>query len=82
MFFTYMYMFMNSILFVCTFYQDIDISATTCGRGQLVFGDHEGYVHMVDRQFQVSAFKAYMLRVSHIVQMKQHNIIVTIGVKF
>ena len=60
--------------------QSIDISATASGRGQLIFGDHDGNLHFIDRDLQMSSFKAYILRVTHLYQLKQHNILITVGV--
>lgn len=60
--------------------QDINISASVSGRGQLIFGDHDGYLHMLNRELQINSFKAYEIRVSHLFQMKQHNLLISIGV--
>ncbi|KAK2167121.1 hypothetical protein LSH36_32g21058 [Paralvinella palmiformis] len=62
-----------------SFLQSIDISATASGRGQLIFGDHDGNLHFIDRDLQMSSFKAYILRVTHLYQLKQHNILITVG---
>ena len=61
-------------------YQDMNISACTSGRGQLILSDHEGALYFVDRQMELKMFRAYEIRVSHLHQMKQHNILVTVGV--
>ncbi|XP_064597137.1 vacuolar protein sorting-associated protein 11 homolog [Liolophura sinensis] len=58
---------------------DVNIAAVASGRGQIVVGDHEGVLYFITRQLQMSAFKAYEIRVSHIFQMKQHNLLLTIG---
>ncbi|KAK2192568.1 hypothetical protein NP493_28g12051 [Ridgeia piscesae] len=49
------------------------------GRGQLVLGDEEGSLYFVSRQLDVSSFHAYELCVTHLYQLKQHNILVTVG---
>ncbi|CAG2230700.1 PEP5 [Mytilus edulis] len=59
--------------------KDINISASVSGRGQLIFGDHDGYLHMLNRELQINSFKAYEIRVSHLFQMKQHNLLISIG---
>ena len=69
-------------LVVSLCYQDVNISACVSGRGQLVVGDHEGYVYLVNKQLSLNMFKAYEIRVSHLHQMKQHNLLVSIGVEF
>ena len=61
-------------------YQDMNISACTSGRGQLILSDHEGALYFLDRQMELKMFRAYEIRVSHLHQMKQHNILVTVGV--
>ena len=57
------------------------MSACTSGRGQLVLGDEEGSLYFVSRQLDVSSFHAYELCVTHLYQLKQHNILVTVGVR-
>ncbi|KAJ8020828.1 Vacuolar protein sorting-associated protein 11-like [Holothuria leucospilota] len=59
--------------------KDIDITVCTSGHGSIVFGDTEGTVHMLSRDLDVISFRAYELRVTHLYQLKQHNIIVSIG---
>lgn len=62
------------------FLQDVNVSACSSGRGQLVVGDFEGNIYFINRQLTLSSFRAYDIRVTHMHQMKQHNILVTIGV--
>eukprot|EP01064_Diplonema_japonicum_P014952 TRINITY_DN2270_c6_g1_i1.p1 TRINITY_DN2270_c6_g1~~TRINITY_DN2270_c6_g1_i1.p1 ORF type:complete len:956 (+),score=233.73 TRINITY_DN2270_c6_g1_i1:90-2957(+) len=49
------------------------------GRGQLVFGDHEGVVKMYDRSFQCQQFKAFHGPVTHLYQVKQLKCLVAVG---
>ena len=56
------------------------MSACAYGRGQLVVADTEGSLYFVNRHLELMCFKAYELSVSHLFQMKQHNILVSIGV--
>ena len=60
--------------------QGTDVSVCESGRGQLVVGDYEGNMFFVNRQLQVTSFKAYEIRVSHLFQMKHQNILLSIGV--
>ena len=62
--------------------QSLDISCSTYGRGQLVFGDHLGSLYFLTRHFELTSFKAYGIRVTHLHQAKQHGILVSIGVRF
>ncbi|XP_052690623.1 vacuolar protein sorting-associated protein 11 homolog [Crassostrea angulata] len=59
--------------------KDVNISACVSGRGQLIVGDHEGYVYLINKQLSLNMFKAYEIRVSHLYQLKQHNLLVSIG---
>ncbi|RIB17075.1 hypothetical protein C2G38_2001460 [Gigaspora rosea] len=57
-----------------------DLSVNTSGRGNIILADSSGYVHIVDRSFNVQSFLAYEGgRVSHMKQMKPKNILSTIG---
>uniref|UniRef100_A0A8C4Q9L1 Vacuolar protein sorting-associated protein 11 homolog n=1 Tax=Eptatretus burgeri TaxID=7764 RepID=A0A8C4Q9L1_EPTBU len=58
---------------------DLNISVCSCGKGHLVFGDLDGNVHTLNRNLQLQSFKAYELRVTHLYQLKQHNLIVSVG---
>eukprot|EP01137_Pigoraptor_chileana_P023996 Opistho-2@91225 len=59
--------------------QSLDISASTSGRGFLVFGDTSGSIHLVDRTFAITSFKAYEIRVTHLLQAKQHGVLISVG---
>ena len=61
--------------------QSIHILCGTCGRGQMVFGDIEGNLHFLSRQLELNSFRAYEIRVAKVYQLKQHNILITIGVR-
>ncbi|XP_031570001.1 vacuolar protein sorting-associated protein 11 homolog [Actinia tenebrosa] len=59
--------------------KDINISACSSGRGQMIFGDNSGSIHFLDRDLQLSSFKAFEIKASHLYQLKQHNILVSVG---
>ncbi|XP_067666114.1 vacuolar protein sorting-associated protein 11 homolog [Haliotis asinina] len=59
--------------------KDKNVSVCASGRGQLIVGDFDGNIYLINRQLQMSSFKGYEIRVSHLHQMKQHNILVSIG---
>lgn len=63
-----------------TLLKSIDIVASSHGRGQLVFADALGFVHLVDRSWNTSSFPAYDRAITHIHQLKQRNILLTIGI--
>jgi hypothetical protein len=63
-----------------TLFKSIDMVASSHGRGQLVFADALGFVHIVDRGWNTSSFPAYDRAVTHLHQMKQRNILLTIGI--
>ncbi|XP_041030262.1 vacuolar protein sorting-associated protein 11 homolog isoform X2 [Carcharodon carcharias] len=58
---------------------DSAISVCTSGRGSLVLGDIEGNIWFLSRILQFSSFQAYKLRVTHLYQLKQHSILVSVG---
>lgn len=57
----------------------LDVTCVATGRGQVVFGDSSGLIHIADRSFNLSSFQAYNVRVSHLKQMKLRNILISIG---
>ncbi|XP_064651834.1 vacuolar protein sorting-associated protein 11 homolog [Lineus longissimus] len=59
--------------------KDIIVTGCASGRGQIIVADCEGLIYLVNRQLEIIAFTAYAIRVSHLTQLKQHNILVTIG---
>ncbi|CAI9739698.1 sorting-associated 11 homolog [Octopus vulgaris] len=59
--------------------KDINISACASGRGQIIIGDHNGFLHFINRKMEITEFEAYKIRVSHLFQMKQHNLLISIG---
>ncbi|KAJ5070611.1 vacuolar protein sorting-associated protein [Anaeramoeba ignava] len=59
-----------------------ELSYTCCssGKGRLVFGDSSGLIHFVNRQFQIyESFQAFKNNISNIYQLKQSNILISIG---
>lgn len=51
------------------------------GRGYIILADSKGNVYIVDRSFKTQMFIAYDGgRVTHLKQLKQKNILVTVGV--
>ncbi|XP_070533237.1 vacuolar protein sorting-associated protein 11 homolog [Ptychodera flava] len=59
--------------------KDINIAVCASGRGQIVVGDIEGTIFFLNRHLVLQAFSAYEIRVTHLFQLKQHNILVSIG---
>ncbi|XP_071958560.1 vacuolar protein sorting-associated protein 11 homolog isoform X2 [Antedon mediterranea] len=57
----------------------INISVCTSGKGQIIVGDYEGNLYFIDRNLQISSFPAYEQVVTQIFQLRQHNVLVTIG---
>uniref|UniRef100_A0A4W3J9W8 Vacuolar protein sorting-associated protein 11 homolog n=1 Tax=Callorhinchus milii TaxID=7868 RepID=A0A4W3J9W8_CALMI len=60
---------------------DSAISVCASGRGSLVLGDilHIGNIWFLTRTLLVNSFQAYKLRVTHLYQLKQHSILVSVG---
>uniref|UniRef100_A0A3B4Z4R9 Vacuolar protein sorting-associated protein 11 homolog n=1 Tax=Stegastes partitus TaxID=144197 RepID=A0A3B4Z4R9_9TELE len=57
------------------------ISACDSGRGHIVLGDILSWsqIWLLTRSLQLAAFQAYKLRVTHLYQLKQHSILVSVG---
>ncbi|XP_043936877.1 vacuolar protein sorting-associated protein 11 homolog [Protopterus annectens] len=55
------------------------ISACDAGKGHMVLGDMDGRIWFVTRPFQLSSFQAYKSLVTHLYQLKQHSILVSVG---
>jgi vacuolar protein sorting-associated protein 11 len=60
-------------------FKKLDITACAGGRGSLIFGDAEGFLNVVDRDFKAEAWQAYEHRVTHLKQLQRRNIVVSIG---
>lgn len=54
-------------------------TCSASGRGNLIFGDTDGFLNMVDRDFNVTSFQAYENTVTHLQQLKQLNILLSLG---
>mmetsp|Transcript_3507 Transcript_3507/g.9503 ORF Transcript_3507/g.9503 Transcript_3507/m.9503 type:complete len:1008 (+) Transcript_3507:108-3131(+) len=61
------------------FFQDINVTCTSSGRGRLVLGDAEGRIHSIDRNLNPLTWDAYEHRVTHVHQLKLRNILVAVG---
>lgn len=55
------------------------VNASASGRGQILFGDSNGVLHCLNRDLRLTSFKIYELNVSHLFQLKQHSILVSVG---
>lgn len=60
--------------------QSLDITVSTCGRGSIVLGDSAGEVYMFDRALSCISFTSYQEEVTHLFQMKTHNLLLSAGV--
>lgn len=61
-------------------FQDVRITASTSGRGLLILADSDGNVHLVNRNFEISTFRAYDRNITIVEQGRQSPLFVTIGV--
>jgi hypothetical protein len=55
------------------------VTCFTCGRGQMVLGDSQGSLHVLTSFSEALSVPAYLARVSLAYQMRQRNVIVTVG---
>ncbi|ESN94748.1 hypothetical protein HELRODRAFT_102934 [Helobdella robusta] len=60
-------------------FKDVSWTCSTCGKGLIVLGDEEGFIYTFDHQFNVNSFRAYTSVVHLVHQLKQYNILVTVG---
>ena len=60
--------------------KDVNLTSYTSGKGNIILGDEDGFIYFLNRQMEMTTFKAYEIRVTHLFQLKQHSILVSIGV--
>ncbi|KAF8568792.1 hypothetical protein P879_06889 [Paragonimus westermani] len=63
-----------------TGFSDVQPTCTSSGRGFLWIGDASGFIYRLDRGQQLSPFKAFTQAVRHVYQLKQQDLLLTIGV--
>lgn len=56
------------------------MTAATSGNGHLVFGDNTGSVHLVNRTYEVTTFRAYEVTLTLAEQVQHSTYLFTIGV--
>ncbi|XP_076642334.1 vacuolar protein sorting 11 [Halictus rubicundus] len=59
--------------------RDGQVTAATSGNGNLVFGDNRGNVHLVNRTFDVTTFRAYEITLTLAQQVQHSTFLFTIG---
>lgn len=67
------------VFLLLTVFQDVRITASSCGRGLLILADSDGNVHLVNRNFEISTFRAYDRNITIVEQGRQSPLLVTIG---
>ena len=60
--------------------QEARVVAATSGNGNLVFGDNFGNVHMINRLFEITTFRAYETSLALAEQVQHSTYLFTIGV--
>lgn len=58
---------------------ELKITCAHSGRGQLLIGDASGFVHRINRQFDITSFQAYPEKVTNIFQINEKPILITAG---
>lgn len=56
------------------------MTAATSGNGTLVFGDYAGNVHLVNRTYDVTTFRAYDVTLTLAQQVQHSTFLFTVGV--
>eukprot|EP00761_Pharyngomonas_kirbyi_P014252 gb/GECH01014282.1/.p1 GENE.gb/GECH01014282.1/~~gb/GECH01014282.1/.p1 ORF type:complete len:723 (+),score=175.61 gb/GECH01014282.1/:1-2169(+) len=59
--------------------ETLPITCCSSGRGNLIFGDAEGSIHLFDRNFRQFPFPAYEHRVTHLQQTRLSDVLVSVG---
>lgn len=59
--------------------QELSVTCSASGRGQLVLGEVGGHVVCVNRLLQLTSFRAYELTVELVQQMRNHALLITLG---
>ncbi|KAL1122315.1 hypothetical protein AAG570_003720 [Ranatra chinensis] len=60
-------------------FQGVRVTASSSGHELFVLGDSDGYVHLVNRTFEIRSFSAYERGISLLHQSKDSPILVSIG---
>jgi len=55
--------------------------AATSGNGNLIFGDNTGNVHLVNRAYEITTFRAYEIMLVLAQQVQHSTFLFTIGVR-
>ncbi|XP_017787997.1 PREDICTED: vacuolar protein sorting-associated protein 11 homolog [Habropoda laboriosa] len=58
---------------------EAQVTAATSGNGNLVFGDNTGNVHLVNRKYDVTTFRAYEITLTLAQQVQHSTFLFTIG---
>ncbi|RWS10542.1 vacuolar protein sorting-associated protein 11-like protein, partial [Dinothrombium tinctorium] len=58
---------------------EINVTCATAGRGHLLLGDADGYIHSINRQFQMTSFQAFEISVTHVHQILEKVILISAG---
>ncbi|KAK9307140.1 hypothetical protein QLX08_002461 [Tetragonisca angustula] len=64
---------------IATALGDAQVTAATSGNGTLVFGDYTGNVHLVNRTYDVTTFRAYDFTLTLAQQVQHSTFLFTIG---
>lgn len=61
--------------------QDAQVAAATSGNGNLIFGDNAGNVHLINRAYEITTFRAYEITLVLAQQVQHSTLLFTIGVR-
>lgn len=72
----------RTITFLLTFFiQDAQVATATSGNGNLVLGDNTGNVHLINRAYEITTFRAYEITLVLAQQVQHSTFLFTIGVR-
>lgn len=61
--------------------QDAQVATATSGNGNLVFGDDAGSIHLINRSYEITTFRAYEITLVLAQQVQHSTFLFTIGVR-
>lgn len=62
-------------------FRELDVTCSTSGRGNLLFGDTTGNIYTVNRSFEYSSFRPYEGPVIALQQLKRADILASLGME-
>lgn len=62
-------------------FRELNVTCSTSGRGNLIFGDKSGTIYTVNRSFEYTSFRPYGGKVIALQQLKRSDILASLGME-